>query len=45
MWKRFTAVQWTAWFHEFEQSGLSVKDLCLKIDVNQSFANDDACRH
>ena len=34
--KRFTAVQWTAWFEEFEQSGLSVKDFCLRIDVNQN---------
>ena len=34
--KRFTAVQWTAWFEEFEQSGLSVRDFCLKIDVNQN---------
>ena len=34
--KRFTADQWTAWFAEFEQSGLSVTEFCLKIDVNQN---------
>ena len=34
--KRFTADQWTAWFAEFERSGLSVTDFCLKIDVNQN---------
>lgn len=34
--KRFSAVQWTAWMDEFDQSGLSVIAFCRQIGVNQS---------
>lgn len=34
--KRFSAVQWAAWFKEFEGSGRSVAEFCRRIGVSQN---------